>query len=123
MLLFIPGIKPLSALRSFDFAQDLPWLVTLTDVSDAKFLEMLPPQDEVDEILQTIRRDVETKKSQGEVLFMDQRQLLTFGYIEAVPLVPEYEKKVLMNEAMGANADYFASFYADLEARRFSLDH
>jgi hypothetical protein len=121
LLLVIPGIKPLSALRSFQFAQDLPWLVTLTDVSDAKFLEMLPPQDEVDKILQTLRRNVEIKKSQGEVLFMDQRQLLTFGYIETVPLVPEYEKKVLMNEAMGANAGYFAPFYADLEARRFSL--
>jgi hypothetical protein len=121
LLLVIPGIKPLSALRSFQFAQDLPWLVTLTDVSDAKFLEMLPPQEEVGKILQIIRREVENRKSQGEVLFMDQRQLLTFGYIEAVPLVPEYEKKVLMNEALGANAGYFAPFYADLEARRFSL--
>lgn len=121
LLLVIPGIKPLSALRSFQFAQDLPWLVTLTDVSDAKFLEMLPPQDEVDKILQTIRREVENRKAQGEVLFMDQRQLLTFGYIEDVPLVPEYEKKVLMNEALGANAGYFALFYEDLAARRFSL--
>ena len=41
-------------------------------------------------------------RSQGEILFMDQRQLLTFGYVRNVPLVPEYEKKVLMNAAMGA---------------------
>jgi hypothetical protein len=35
--------------------------------------------------------------------------------------VPEYEKKVLMNEALSANAEYFQSFYEDLAARRFSL--
>ncbi len=121
LLLVIPGVQPLSALRSFQFAEDLPWLVTLTDVSDGKFLEMLPPQEEVDEILQTIRQEVKARQSQGEVLFMDQRQLLTFGYVQDVPFVPEYEKKVLMNEAMGANTGYFAPFYADLEARRFSL--
>ena len=121
LLLVIPGIPPLSALRSFQFAQDIPWLVTLTDVSDGKFLEMLPPQDEVDDILQTIRREVAEKESQGEVLFLDQRQLLTFGYVEDVPLVPDYEKKVLMNEAMADNAAYFAPFYADLKAGRFSL--
>ena len=121
LLLVIPGIQPLSALRGFQFTDDLPWLVTLTDVSDPKFLGMLPPQDEVNDILHTIRREVDERKSQGEVLFLDQRQLLTFGYIEDVVLVPDYEKKLLMNEAMGDSADYFASFYADLKAGRFSL--
>jgi hypothetical protein len=96
-------------------------LVNLTDVSDAKFLEMLPPQEEVNEILQTIRAEVAARKTQGEVLFMDQRQLLTFGYVKDVPFVHEYEKKILMNAAMGAEASYFAPFYADLEAGRFSL--
>ena len=121
LLLVIPGIQPLSALRSFQSAEDLSWLVTLTDVSDEKFLEMLPPLDEVDEILDTIRQEVEARKSQGEILFIDQRQLLTFGYVQNVPLVPEYEKKVLMNAAMGAEAAYFATLYAELETHRFSL--
>ena len=121
LLLVIPGIQPLSALRSYRFVEDATWLITLTDVSDEKFLEMLPPQDEVDEILGTIRQEVDARKSQGEVLFMDQRQLLTFGYVRDVALVPDYEKKLLMNEAMGDNADYFAAFYADLKTARFSL--
>jgi hypothetical protein len=121
LLLVIPGIQPLSALRSFQFTDQLPWLVTLTDVSKGKFLELLPAQDEVDDILQTIRREVDARKSQGEILFLDQRQLLTFGYVKDVPFVPEYEKKVLMNEAMSESADYFAPFYADLAAHRFSL--
>lgn len=82
---------------------------------------MLPPDDEVDEILQTIRQEVDARKSQGEVLFLDQRQLLTFGYVRDVPFVHEYEKKILMNAAMGAQAGYFAPFYADLASNRFSL--
>ncbi len=52
---------------------------------------------------------------------MDQRQLLTFRYVENVPLVPEYEKKVLMNAAMGANEQYFHRLYSELAAQRFSL--
>jgi hypothetical protein len=121
LLLTVPGIQPLSALRSYRFAEDISWLVTLTDVTDGKFLEMFPPQDEVDDILQTIRHEVSARKSQGEILFMDQRQLLTFGYVDDVPLVPEYEKKVLMNAAMGADANYFQMLYTDLASKRFSL--
>jgi hypothetical protein len=52
---------------------------------------------------------------------MDQRQLLTFGYVTGVPLVPEYEKKMLMNEALSSNAAYFRPFYADLANHRFAL--
>lgn len=120
-LLVIPGLYPLANLRSYSFAEDASWLVTLTDVSETRFLYMLPAQDEVDEILETIRAAVEVSKSQGEVLFMDQRQLLTFGYIRDIPFVPEYEKKVLMNEAMSGSASYFSRLYLDLAERRFSL--
>ena len=121
LILVLPGIQPLSALRSFEFAQDIPWLVTLTDVSNGKFLEMYPEQDEVNDIMQTIEREVEKAKPKGEILFMDQRQLLTFGYVKGVELVPEYEKKVLMNAAMGAEAGYFRELYSDLAAHRFAL--
>jgi len=121
MLLVIPGIQPLSALRSYHFAEDIPWLVTLTGVSDGRFLEMFPPQAEEDEILQAIRQEVDKALPNGEILFMDQRQLLTFGYVEDVPLVPEYEKKVLMNSAMGGEAGYFQTLYTELAAKRFSL--
>jgi hypothetical protein len=52
---------------------------------------------------------------------MDQRQLLTFGYIKDVPLVSEYEKKLMMDEALSSDKAYFQPFYADLAAHRFSL--
>lgn len=121
LMLIIPGIYPLSVLRSIHFVEDSAWLVTLTDVADDKFLELLPPQEEVEEILSTIVREVDTAKLHGEVLFIDQRQLLTFGYVENVVLVPEYEKKVLMNQAMADDSGYFEKLYSDLAEKRFSL--
>ncbi len=79
----------------------------------------LPPKDNEKLALQIINDALQ--HVDGDVLFMDQRQLLTFGYVPAVPLIPEYEKKRMMDEAMGNDADYFASYYRDLENRRFAL--
>ncbi|KAA0271049.1 MAG: glycosyltransferase family 2 protein [Chloroflexi bacterium] len=59
--------------------------------------------------------------AKGDVLFMDQRQLLTFGYIHEAKFIPEYEKKVLMNEALSTNYEYYSSFYRDITGQRFSL--
>ncbi len=79
----------------------------------------LPPEEYVAEALQIIRDQVAA--AEGEVLFMDHRQLLTFGEVPPTPLVPEYEKKRLMNQAMGADAAYFAAYYEDLKRQRFAL--
>lgn len=57
----------------------------------------------------------------GEVLFIDQRHLLTFDMIDGVPLVPEYEKVFLMEMAMSGNAVYLNQFWQDLEKHRFAL--
>ena len=54
-------------------------------------------------------------------MFMDHRQLLTFGYIPAVPFVPDYEKKYMMDQAMGNNAQYFQTYYHDLAQKRFAV--
>ena len=52
---------------------------------------------------------------------MDQRQLLTFGMIKNAPLVGDYEKKYMMDEALKGDAAYFQTFYQDLAHKRFSL--
>jgi hypothetical protein len=80
-----------------------------------------PPETEVSNILSSIRQAVLEAKDRGEVLFIDQRQLLTFGTIQDVPLVAEFEKKRLMDEAMANNAPYFELFYKDLASHRFPL--
>ncbi len=81
----------------------------------------LPPQNIVANALETIQTEVKNAKLQGEILFVDQRQLLTFDFIKDVQLVSEYEKKYLIEQAMANNFVYFQEFYEDLASKRFSL--
>lgn len=63
----------------------------------------------------------ETLQSGGEVLFITERQLITFDYVHGVTLVPEYEQSELMEMAMSRNRPYLENFYTDLQERRFAL--
>jgi hypothetical protein len=80
-----------------------------------------PTEQDAIEALATIRAEVAEAAKVGEVLFLDQRQLLTFGEITGVSLVMEYELKHVMNQAMGNNAAYFEQFRIDIENHRFSM--
>ncbi len=55
----------------------------------------------------------------GEVLFISERQLLTFGELD-LKVVPEYEKVFLMEMAMGNNQDYLRGFQHKLEEHAFT---
>lgn len=57
----------------------------------------------------------------GQVLFIAERQLLTFGEIEGIPLIPEYERMNLMEMVMGNNQDYLAEFHQRIENQEFDL--
>ena len=92
----------------------LPWV-------SAKPLE-LPPEDKTIWTLELLRAETERIRSQGgEILFMDQRQLLTFGNLGNIPLIPEYEKKLVMDRAMSGDREYFDQFYQDIRRQRFGL--
>ncbi len=80
-----------------------------------------PTANVIESTLQGIQATVNVDMKYGEVLFMDQRQLLTFGYIKNAPLVSDYEKKYMMDESMTGDASYFQTLYRDLSHRRFSL--
>ena len=122
LLLALPGFQYLPQMRSFSPVKDIRSLITLTDAPDAKSLELNPSRELTDEALKTIREEIAFAQSQnGAVLFMDQRQLLTFGYIKNVPFIPEYEKKMLMEQSLSSNAEYFQDFYNDLANHRFAL--
>lgn len=56
-----------------------------------------------------------------EVLFLDKRYLLTFGEIDGVNLVADYEKVYVMEMAMYGRADYFEKFNDDLDNHRFAM--
>jgi hypothetical protein len=69
-----------------------------------------------------LERLVETAAAGGgEVLFIAERQLITFGSVEGVALVAEYEKVFLMEMAMSGNEAYLARFESDLASGRFAL--
>jgi hypothetical protein len=119
-LVILPAFTALMQLRSYGYYELSPWLAVLTDESPQK-LGLIPPKAVSDAALNTLRSRVRAAQSEGEILFMDQRQLLTFGYIEGVPLVPEYDKKVLIERSFIQNRAYFEQFYEDLASHRFAL--
>jgi hypothetical protein len=81
----------------------------------------LPVEGDVQKALEKMQGKIERAQVHGEVLFMDQRQLLTFGYLEGINLVPDYEKKYVMDQAMAGNVTFFQQFYRDLADQRFTL--
>jgi hypothetical protein len=81
----------------------------------------LPDPGVTRDSLHSLRSLVEREAVKGEVLFIDQRQLFTFGGMPGVPLVMDYELKDLMNQAMGNHRAYLDRFEADLAAHRFRL--
>jgi hypothetical protein len=117
----IPTLGPLQDMRSYDLGKSASRLVVLTGAPNEKSLEMYPSKNVIDDSLSAIQRSADLALAEGEVLFLDQRQLLTFGYITNIPLVPEYDKKVLIEQALASNHSYFDEFYRDLQDKRFSL--
>ena len=70
--------------------------------------------------LSTLRREVEIYSQSGEVLFMYERHLLTFGMVPKLPMVADYEVLTLMEMAISGNETYLRRFYEDLERHRFA---
>ncbi|MBE0685857.1 MAG: hypothetical protein IH585_07635 [Anaerolineaceae bacterium] len=56
----------------------------------------------------------------GDVLFITERQLLTFGDIRGIPLIPDYEKVFLMEMVMSNNQLYLDDFHQKLANHEFS---
>ncbi|MEW6715920.1 MAG: hypothetical protein AB1345_00220 [Chloroflexota bacterium] len=71
--------------------------------------------------IQTMQSRIVTAASQGEVLFINQRQLLTFQYIKGVVLVPDYELVELSAMVYTNNQPYLNRFHNDLKNHRFSM--
>lgn len=69
--------------------------------------------------LSTLRQTVQSYSKSGEVLFIYERHLLTFGMIPNVPIVQDYEVIPLMEMAISDNQAYLNRFYHDLQSHRF----
>jgi len=68
---------------------------------------------------QQLIQAVKEADTKGPVLFINERQLVTFGDAD-VPLVADYEAVTLMEMAMSNNQAYLNKFYHDLEDHRFA---
>lgn len=80
-----------------------------------------PPAEVAGSSLLRVQGAVAEAARQGPVLFIDQRQLLTFGFVPVENVSWEYELVDLMDQAMANAEGYLHRFQADLAAHRFSL--
>lgn len=81
----------------------------------------LPDDERMAYIMQRLDSNILCAAHYGPVLFLDQRQLLTFRYQQTIALNPEYEKKYVMDQALAGNRAYFEAFVDDLAAHKYSL--
>ena len=103
-----------------------PWAV-LTCALVMPFLFLIPLQHPypkykeaaIQSAYQQLTETVNTLGKNGPVLFINERQLVTFGGVD-VPLVPDYEVVTLMEMAMSGNQPYLDKFYSDLAHHRFA---
>lgn len=97
------------------------WMPICFAIGLGKPLRSLDMQ-QANESLARIRSTVAPISAQGgDVLFISQRHLQTFGLIDDVELIPEYETVFLMEMAMSRNRTYLDQFHEDLNNHRFDL--
>jgi hypothetical protein len=109
----------------FRAAQPIPWQVVALLVLIPVWFAHLPnsgivryDQAESQATLAAIQGRV--SRTEGEVLFITQRHLMSMGMIEGATLIPEYEREDLMEMAMANNITYLERFEQDMESQRFA---
>jgi hypothetical protein len=82
----------------------------------------LPSPGQTAQDIDTLTKNVNKYSGQnGEVLFIAERELVTFNTIPGVKLVPDYERVFLMEMAMAGNPDYLNKFHDELKNHRFAM--
>lgn len=99
-------------------AMFIPMIFALPGIRPVHSFEKSMAEQDVQKIQEIVSK---TLAGGGEVLFVTERQLLTFGYLQNTPLVPEYEQVELMEMAMAGNRAYLEEYYSDLKNHRFAL--
>ncbi len=78
-------------------------------------------RNEVESDLRLLEEAIKTANQQGPLLFLTERQLLSFGDPLALRVVYDYEKVWLIMMAMAHNQAYMDRFHEDIRSQRFSL--
>jgi len=102
-----------------------PFVALMLIVPAAFSLSRIVPPIQYDRVqaqkdLSTLRTTVQSYSKSGQVLFIYERHLLTFGMIPNVPIVKDYEVIPLMEMAISGNQPYLNKFYSDLKNHRFA---
>lgn len=118
-------VEPVAASAPVFEAVSWPVLVSMLVVPLGFSLARLVPPIQYDKTqaaqdLSALRQTVQSYSRSGEVLFIYERHLLTFGMIPNVPIVQDYEVIPLMEMAISGNQPYLDRFYADLQHHRFA---
>ena len=94
----------------------IPILMQLTNVN----AQPLPDQQQLDTIIVSMRAYLNPVIEKGKpVLFIDNKQLVTFGYFPKIQMVTEYETVFMLEMAMSGNEEFFKKFRQDLRDNRF----
>ncbi|RJP48203.1 MAG: hypothetical protein C4583_14670 [Anaerolineaceae bacterium] len=119
---FSPDREADSSPRAFSPLTISLAILALTFFTVSPAFPSLPARDRHENALASLQQLVdETVAADGQVLFISQRHLLTFGYITGVPLVPEYDNIALMEFAMSNYRPLIDQFHADIAAHKYAL--
>lgn len=122
--LALQGIKPIQISSSPRWIQFLLILIVFLPAwSSYRVGEPLelPSKKIIAESLEAVRTEIEKTRDLGDVLFIDQRQLLIFKFIDNIEFIPDYEKKFVMDQALSNNSSYFRAFYENLASKKYAL--
>ncbi len=72
-------------------------------------------------IVAELQKVIDSQAGKGPVLFLTERQLLTFHDLKVSDFEPDYEKVFLMEMAMAGNPAYLERFHEELHQHRFSM--
>lgn len=82
----------------------------------------IPEPEVVQKALRQIARITEKPAASGkDILFIGERQLVTFNVLPKIKLIPDYERVFLMEMAMAGNESYLDQFEADLQNQKYAL--
>jgi hypothetical protein len=82
----------------------------------------LPERQIVEQTLETLRDITSSAVNQGgDILFITERHLLTFGILQGITLIENYETVFLMEMAMAGNQDYLSGFHQNLQEQNYAL--
>ncbi|MBI5933325.1 MAG: hypothetical protein HY867_06420 [Chloroflexi bacterium] len=119
---FTPDVSRDASPQAFSPLTVFLAILALTFFTVSQTYPALPARDRHEDSLAKLQQLVdETVADGGQVLFISQRQLLTFGYITGVPLVPEYDNIDLMEFAMSNYRPLIDKFHADIAAHKYAL--